>query len=126
MDRSNLIAEVYKKPGHTAFGDRYIEFLQAGLEKAVLESVNFNVVAYQEKNGTLRIDRTVPAKREKMTREYFQNRESVIMMNESDAQVLKQLAEFKAENSLDMEEVGEQWFEYIIAGQVGSKVAEML
>ena len=114
------------RPPQTEFGKRYIEFLQARLDADVQECVRFNVVMYQSKNNTLRTDRPVAEKRDKMPRQYFLARERALMMNESDDQVLEQMVMFKTENSLDMDDEAQQWYDFITTGQIGADVAKRL
>ena len=114
------------RPQKTEFGKRYVEFIQAHLDKDVQECVLFNVVMYQSKNNTLQTDRVVQEKKDNMSATYFQNRESALMGNESDDQILQQMVEYKRENSLDMDEVEQQWFDFITTGQIGAEVAKRL
>ena len=63
-------------PAKSEYSNRFIEFLNAGLDADTIETVNFNVVDYQQKMGDVRIDRTVPPKRDGMTRKAFELREA--------------------------------------------------
>jgi len=110
----------------TEFSQRFVDFLKAGLDQHTIESVNYNVIAYQQKNGTLRTDRMVEPKKEKMKRSYYERRETALMQNESDQQAIDNLAVYKQENSLDMDETADQWFDYITTGTIGLEVKEIL
>lgn len=55
---NDALREVAKRQrDKTPFCERYIEFLQANLGKAITDSVVFNVVDWQWKKGELREDR---------------------------------------------------------------------
>lgn len=114
------------RPPKTEFSKRFVEFIQARLDKQVQACVLFNVVMYQSKNNTLRTDRPVAEKRDKMPRQYFLNRERALMMNESDDQILQQMVDYKTANSLDMDEEAQQWFDFITKGEIGAEVAKRL
>lgn len=103
-------------PVKSEFSQRYVELLQANLTADVLEAVDFNVIEHLRQRGMFRDDRPVVVKREKMARSEFESREAVIMLNDSDAQVLRQLLAFKndPEKSMDLHGEGEEWYAYII------------
>jgi len=107
----------------TPFCERFIEFLQAGLDQATIDAVNYNIVAWQESEGVLKTDREFeyynPNAKKPMSGERFKGNEANIMQNKSDAKVLGELAEYKAEYSLDMGEVVQGWFDYVRTGQRG-------
>ena len=113
-------------PVKSDFSSRFIEFLQSGLSRELVETVNYNIIDYQRNNGLLRTDRPVPLKREGMSRKAFDACEDIVLLNKSDGQVLKQLATYKEKNSLDMDEEADQWFMCITEGTVGGKVSEVL
>lgn len=109
----------------TPFCERYIEFLQAGLPKAVQDSVVFNIVDWQWKEGKLRTDRQwepyegfkmVGTKPQGWDPGRFKANEDAILSNKSDEKILAEMVAFKEENSLDMCETGEAWFEYVTEG----------
>ena len=104
------IAKKQREP--TSFSTRYIEFLQAGLAPAVQDSVMFNIIEWQWKKGELRTDRQYSRyiEGQEISHDAFVANEAVIMANKSDAKVLAQMTEFKAENSMDMDEAGDAWF----------------
>jgi len=124
MSYSELIRAT--RPAKTAFGERFVEFLQAGLSQEIIDAVNYNIIAYQQARGDVRTDRMVPQREVKMSNAKFHDREKVIMMNDSDGKVLRQLNEFRAENSLDMDEVAQQWFDYITDGVIGPALGDAL
>ena len=124
IDAQKALAD--SRPQKTEFGTRFSEFVQAGLDRDMQDGVLFNVVMYQSKNNTLRTDRPVQEKQDKMARTYFLNRERALMMNESDDQVLQQMVEYKALNSLDMDDEAQEWFDFITTGQIGALVAGRL
>jgi hypothetical protein len=102
----------------TPWCERYIEFLQADLPKAITESVVFNIVQWQWKQGQLRTDRQYRGyvEGQRMSEEAFEANEANIMANKADDKILRQMVEFKEEHSLDMCEIGEQWFAYVTEG----------
>ena len=120
---NEALAEVAKAQREkTPFCERFIEFLQAGLPQEVVDAVNYNIIAWQEQKGELKTDRHCeyyPAPGSKappMSKYKFETNEAAIMQNKSDAQALEQMSEFKAENSLDMGDEAQKWFEYVVNG----------
>ncbi len=134
---NSTLAEVVKRQREkTPFSKRYIEFLQAVLPRAVQDSVLFNIVDWQWKNGELRTDRQYVhyVKGAKMSQRSFDANEASIIENKSDAKVVgyddspqvyanergeevaTTLGAFKKENSLDMCETGEAWLVYVTEG----------
>ena len=105
----------------TPFCERFIEFLRARLDEATMDAVNYNIIAWQEGKGELTTDRKFehynPAATKPMTKERFAGNEAAIMQNKSDARALDQMAAFKTNNSFDMGEVAQQWFDYITTGE---------
>lgn len=130
---NNLLNEVAKaqKEG-IPFCTRFIEFLQAGLDKATVDAVNYNIIAQQERKGVLKTDRHFehypdPASKAKpMSPLRFDTNEAAIMQNKSDARVLEQMRVFMSENFHGMDDEAQEWFEFIIAGQIGAEVAKKL
>ena len=110
----------------TPFCERFIEFLQAGLDQATINAVNYNIIAWQEREGVLKTDREFehysPYAKKPLSTERFKSNEANIMQNKSDAAVLAKMAGYKSEYSLDMNEVEAQWFDFITTGQMGDKV----
>lgn len=124
MDR--LRAEVAKASRkRTPFNDRYGEFLKAGLDRAVLEAVVFNIVDWQWKDGQLRTDRSwepyegfkmVGGKLQGWDPGRFKANEDAIKANKSDSKILAEMLAFKEANSLDMCDTGAAWFGYVTEG----------
>ena len=128
---NDVLREVAKAQREKApFCERFIEFLQAGLDQEIIDSVNYNIIAWQERKEMLRTDRDFeyynPQATKPLSKHRFESNEEAIMANKSDAQVLEQMAAFRAENSLDMDEEAQQWFDYITTGQIGAEVAKRL
>lgn len=117
---NSLMREVVKvQKAKTPFCQRYIEFLGAGLPKAISESVLFNIVQWQWKQGQLRTDRQYQRYgNTPMSADAFEANEAAIMANKSDDKILKQMVAFKEAHSLDMCETGEAWFVYVTEGGV--------
>ena len=115
---NNIMAEVVKAQREkTPFSERYIEFLKAGLGKAITESVVFNIVQWQWKKGELRTDRQhFRYHGQELSKGAFDGNEAAIMANKSDDKILAGMVAFKEANSLDMSETGESWYTYITTG----------
>ena len=116
---NDTLREVAKRQREkTPFCERYIEMLQAGLDKVVQDAVMFNIVNWQWKKGELRTDRQFKhyQKGEKIAPSLFSANEGAIMDNKCDAKVLEEMVAFKEANSLDMREAGEAWFGYVTEG----------
>ena len=112
-----LRAVVKAQKGTTPFCVRYIEFINAGLDKEVQDAVMFNIIAWQQAKGELKTTRIFKHyEGQKMAPQVFESNEAAIMQNKSDAIVLEKLATYKAENSLDMSEAEAQWFDYVTEG----------
>jgi len=124
---NEVLAEVAKAQREkTPFCERFIEFLRARLDQATMDAVNYNIIAWQEREGVLKTDREFeyynPDAKKGMSAHRFKSNEANIMQNKSDVAVLEKMAAYKSEYSLDMDEVEMQWFEYVTTGQVGDKV----
>ena len=115
---NDVLREVAKAQREkTPFCERFIEFLQAGLDQDTMDAVNYNIIAYQEKKGILKTDRDFDYYgKQAMPDASFKNNESSIMQNKSDAAVLEKMAAYKTDNSLDMGEEAQKWFEYVVEG----------
>ena len=107
-----LAAREVKSP----FSERFIQFLQAGLSWDVVEAVTYNVAAYQQNSGELRTNRVVPPRREGESGEQFQLRRDIIDQNASDEKMLRKLSAYREENSLDMDDTEQGWYDYIATG----------
>ena len=107
-------------PVRSAFSKRYLQCLKAGLDSATLDSVVYNIVEYQRKNRTVRTDRLeqakVGGKDTKESRETYVKRIIPVILNDSDAKVLAQLATYKGAHSLDMGDEADAWFAYVTKG----------
>jgi hypothetical protein len=98
--------------------ERFIEFLQAGLEQETIDFVNYNIIEWQRLGGQVCTDRQFRHyDHTHWSQGVFDANETAIQANISDAQALNQLAEFKAETSLDMDEEAQGWFDYITTGK---------
>ena len=106
---------VAKMPaGTTPFSVRYLEFINAGLDKEVQDAVMFNIIACQQAKGELKTTRVFRHYGEqKMSPQAFEANETIIMQNKADAIVLGKLKDFREHNSLDLCSVGGKWFEYV-------------
>lgn len=120
---NSALAEVVKAQREkTPFCERFIEFLQAGLDQSVMDAMNYNIIAWQERKGMLRTDRYFehypdPASKPKpMSKHKFETNEAAIMQNQSDAQVLEQMGEFMSENFHGMDDEAQGWFDYVAKG----------
>lgn len=120
---NTLLNEVAKTQREkTPFCERFIEFLRAGLDKATMDTVNYNIIAQQERKGMLKTDRHFehypdPASKAKpMSKLRFDTNEAAIMQNKSDAQVLEQMRVFMSENFHGMDEEAQGWFDYVVSG----------
>ena len=102
------------------WGMRWIEFLGAVLGKAVTESVVYNVVEWQWKEGVLRADRQYQhynRDAEKgMSADAFKANEASIISNKSESKILAQMGKYKEKHSMDMCDVAEAWFGYVTEG----------
>ena len=128
---NKILAEVAKAQRETTpVCERFIEFLQAGLDQATMDAVNYNIIAWQERKGVLKTDREFehynPTAKKPMSAGRFNSNEANIMQNKSDAAVLAKMADYKTENSLDMDDEAQQWFEYVTTGQIGTAVSDAL
>lgn len=118
---NEVLAEVARaQKNKTPFCERFIEFLQAGLDQVTIDAVNYNIIAWQEREGILRTDREFEYynrdAKKGLSAERFKSNEANIMQNKSDAAVLGKLAAFKAENSLDTDGEAQKWFDYVVGG----------
>lgn len=118
----------------TPFDNRYIEMLVASATGELTDQdvrlVALNVAAKQRDDGEVRRDRFVPNQRESreaalkrvasmnsdMRRREFETREAALMMNASDAAILDEMEELEREVGLDMSEVEQAWYDYVVDG----------
>jgi len=115
---NRALDRIARSAAKTPFSRRYIKLLRADIPPEIRDSVMFNIIEWQWKKGELREDRQYKTynKEKPMSNEAFVANEAAIMANKSDGAVLAQLVVFKAENSLDMDEVGDVWFAYVTEG----------